>query len=138
MERTFNFSKSYRTQYALVATVSTATNKYFLFFLVREGILSLIVLFTLTQNEARHVMDSTFIQGRIDATKLQIVAMEDALLALADGTILSYTLDTGQTRQTVTKNDVSSVNRVLNSLYNRCATLEARLNGAGGIGRPCW
>lgn len=83
-------------------------------------------------------MDSAFIQGRIEATKLQIIALEDALLDLASGTILSYTLDTGQTRQTVTKNDISSVNRVINSLYNRCATLDVRLHGAGGIGRPSW
>jgi len=109
-----------------------------LFFYRLGGILLLIVLFIFTHHEARHVMDSTFIQGRIDATKLQIVALEDALLDLASGVILSYTFDTGQTRQTVTKNDVSSINRVINSLYNRCATLDARLNGAGVIGRPCW
>ena len=83
-------------------------------------------------------MDRTFIQGRIDATKLQIVTYEDAALALAGG-VQSYTLDTGQSRQTVTKLDLSAIQNTIESLYNRCATLEARLNGSGTItARPAW
>lgn len=83
-------------------------------------------------------MDRTFIQARIDATKLEIVAYEDALLALASG-VQSYSLDTGQSRQTVTKLDLSAINRTIESLYNRCATLEARLNGSGVVtARPGW
>lgn len=83
-------------------------------------------------------MDLTFIQGRIDATKLQIVAYEDAALALAGG-VQSYTLDTGQSRQTVTKLDLSAIQNTIDSLYNRCATLEARLNGSGTVTvRPAW
>jgi len=83
-------------------------------------------------------MDRTFIQARIDATKLQIVAYEDAALALASG-VQSYTLDTGQSRQTVNKLDLSAINKTIDSLYNRCATLEARLNGSGTLtARPAW
>lgn len=83
-------------------------------------------------------MDRTFIQGRIDATKLQIVAYEDAALALAGG-VQSYTLDTGQSRQTVTKLDLDAIQKTIESLYNRCATLEARLNGSGAVtARPAW
>lgn len=83
-------------------------------------------------------MDRTFIQARIDATKLLIVAYEDASLALASG-VQSYTLDTGQSRQTVNKLDLSAINRTIESLYNRCATLEARLNGSGVVtARPGW
>lgn len=83
-------------------------------------------------------MDRTFIQGRIDATKLQIVAYEDAALALAGG-VQSYTLDTGQSRQTVTKLDLDAIQKTIESLYNRCATLEARLNGSGTVtARPAW
>ena len=77
-------------------------------------------------------MDRTFIQGRIDATKLQIVAYEDAALALAGG-VQSYTLDTGQSRQQVTKLDLADIQKTIESLYNRCATLEARLNGSGTL-----
>ncbi len=83
-------------------------------------------------------MDRTFIQARIDATKLQIVAYEDAALALAGG-VQSYTLDTGQSRQTVTKLDLDAIQKTIDSLYNRCATLEARLNGSGTVtARPAW
>lgn len=83
-------------------------------------------------------MDCTFIQARIDATKLQIVAYEDAALALANG-VQSYTLDTGQSRQVVTKLDLSDLQKTIDSLYNRCATLEARLNGSGTVTvRPAW
>lgn len=83
-------------------------------------------------------MDRTFIQGRIDATKIQIVAYEDAALALAGG-VQSYTLDTGQSRQTVTKLDLDAIQKTIESLYNRCATLEARLNGSGTVTvRPTW
>ena len=83
-------------------------------------------------------MDSTFIQARITATKAQIVAYEDAILALASAGIQSYKLDTGQTVQTVTKLDLTALNKTVDSLYNRCATLEARLNGGTIIGVPAW
>ena len=43
-------------------------------------------------------MDAAFLQARIDATKAQIIAYEDAATALAGGGVQSYTLDTGQTR----------------------------------------
>ena len=83
-------------------------------------------------------MNKAFIHGRIDSTKLQIVAYEDAALALASG-VQSYTLDTGQSRQTVTKLDAKEIQHMIDSLYNRCATLGARLNGSGTITvRPAW
>ena len=82
---------------------------------------------------------AAFIQSRIDATKAQIVAYEDATIALATDGIQSYKLDTGQTIQNVTKLDLIALNKTLDSLYNRCATLEARLNGTGTvIGVPRW
>jgi hypothetical protein len=82
-------------------------------------------------------MDRTFIQGRIDATKAQIIAYENAATALAGG-VQSYTLDTGQDRQTVTRLELRSIQKTIDQLYNRCVTLEARLNGGTVIGRPGW
>lgn len=85
-------------------------------------------------------MDADFLQARIDATKLLIVAYEDALLALSarDG-IKTYKIDTGQSVQTVTAEDIGPMNKIVDSLYNRCATLEARLNGSGVVTvRPCF
>lgn len=83
-------------------------------------------------------MDATFLQARIDATKAQIIAYEDAATSLGGG-VQSYTLDTGQTRQTVTRVDLADLNRTIESLYNRLATLEARRNGTGVVtGLPSW
>ncbi len=82
---------------------------------------------------------STFLQERITKTKEQIVALEDAAAGIMSGAIVSYTLDTGQSRQTVTKANVNQINTAIDSLYNRLATLEARCNGGGTvIGRPAW
>ena len=82
-------------------------------------------------------MDKTFIQERITATKAQIVAYEDAVLALAGG-VQHYSLDTGQSKQVVTKFDVIDMQKIIDSLYNRCATLEARINGGVVTMRPGW
>ena len=75
-------------------------------------------------------MNDAFLIGRIEATKQQIIAYEDAALALASG-VQYYLLDTGQTRQTVTNLDLKALESTIESLYNRCATLEARLTGSG-------
>lgn len=84
-------------------------------------------------------MDSSFIQDRITATKAQIIVYEDAALAIGTGGIEEYLLDTGQTRQRVTKLNLDVLQKVIDGLYNRCATLEARLNGSGvTIGKPAW
>ena len=71
-------------------------------------------------------MDAEFLQGRIDATKAQIIAYEDAITALTSGGVQSYTLDTGQSRQTVTRLELSTLNNALDGLYNRLVTLQAR------------
>lgn len=78
-------------------------------------------------------MNPAFIQARINATKAAIEAAEDAELALVGGGIQSYTLDTGQTRQTVTKANITELRNYIDALYNRCATLEARLTGGGVV-----
>lgn len=84
-------------------------------------------------------MNRTFLQARITATQAQIIAYETAIDAIVVGGIASYTIDTGQTNQTVTKLNLATTQRTLDSLYNRCATLEARLTGSGVITvRPGW
>lgn len=83
-------------------------------------------------------MDATFIQERITATKAAIVAYEDAITALGTSNVQSYELDTGQDRQRVTRADLKDLNATVDSLYNRCATLEARLNGGSVTVGPAW
>lgn len=83
-------------------------------------------------------MTPTYIQARITATEALITAYEAALLALGTGGVQSYTLDTGQSRQTVTKLDLPALQRTLDSLYNRLVTLQARLSGGTVMAVPAW
>ena len=84
-------------------------------------------------------MDTEFLQRRIDATKLAIVAYEDAILQLTTGTVLTYSLDTGQTTQSVTKIDVVRLQAQLDAMYNRLTMLGARLTGNGAVRVvPAW
>lgn len=80
-----------------------------------------------------------FLQERIAATQAQIIAYEAAVEALVTGGVQNYMIDTGQTRQSVTKLDLKALQEEIDRLYNRCATLEARLNGSGTVNvRPVW
>jgi hypothetical protein len=79
--------------------------------------------------------DSTWIQERIDATKALIVEYEAAMLALSSGA-QSYTLNTGETSQTVMKSGLGSVRETLSMLENRLAHYQAKLCGSGVIMRP--
>lgn len=84
-------------------------------------------------------MDRDYILTKITSTKAQIDAFETAITTLAaNGAPQSYTIDTGQTRQTVTRSDIPSLSRMIDSLYNRLATLEARLYGSSIAARPGW
>jgi len=84
-------------------------------------------------------MDNTFLTDRINKTKEMIIALEDAFIQLSNGTIESYTLDTGQSVQKVTNQNIREISKTVDSLYNRLATLEARLTGNGvNIGMPAW
>lgn len=70
------------------------------------------------------MVDAAWIEERITQTKATIVAIETAILALSSGA-QSYTLDTGQSRQTVTKANLSE-------LKNTLKYFEDRLNGLEG------
>lgn len=84
-------------------------------------------------------MSRAFFAARIAKTEALIEVYEDALAALgAEGGVQSYSIDTGQSRQNVTRADVPSINRMLDTLYNRLATLEARVHGGSTVARPDW
>jgi hypothetical protein len=84
-------------------------------------------------------INSTWLETRITAVQAQIDAYESAILALGTGNIQWYDLDTGQTRQRVTKLDLGDLNNVLGSLYNRFSMLCVRKNGTGvTISKPGW
>lgn len=74
--------------------------------------------------------ERVWIQERIARTKEMIVSHENALVALASGH-QSYTLDTGQTRQVVTENQVSQVRLSLAQLELRLSDYQQRLAERG-------
>jgi hypothetical protein len=84
-------------------------------------------------------MSTTFWQTRLTAVEAEILAIEAAILALTTGGVVSYTLDTGQTRQLVTKLDLPGLDKMLDSALNRYATIQARCTGSGVVNvRPCF
>lgn len=81
--------------------------------------------------------DAEWGAARIARTKTLIEAYEDAIEALSTGAS-SYTLDTGQTKQAVTKSNIDSLRLALNNLENRLSTLQARYCGASTRVIPSW
>ncbi len=84
-----------------------------------------------------------WVNARIARTQSTIVALETAIEALAGGA-QSYTLDTGQTRQSVTKANLSELRNMLKFYEERLAGLEAELavtsgtTGSTGYARPAF
>lgn len=82
---------------------------------------------------------TTWLQNRITATQTQIEAYENAIAALLSDGVQSYSLNTGQTTQNVTKFDLPSLESTLDALYNRYTVLCNRLNGGGTFNvKPYW
>jgi len=77
----------------------------------------------------------TWIQSRITALETAIVAYETAMIALASGA-QSYSLDTGQTRQSVTKTDVGSMRLAMKAAVSMREAYQAQLGGSSFIGIP--
>ncbi len=67
------------------------------------------------------------------AVRAIIKNLEAALIALADPTITSYSLDTGQSVQRVTRRDISRLTADLESAYSLLSTLQTRSSGRGTI-----
>ena len=83
--------------------------------------------------------DKTFLMARLMRTRELIVAYENAVTSLLTDGIQSYTLNTSQSTQTVTKFDLNNLNMTIDALYNRCATIEARLGmNNTTLGVPAW
>jgi len=84
------------------------------------------------------VITTEWLEARIAAKQVAIVAYEAAILALASGA-QTYSLDTGQTRQTVTKANLTEMRKTLAELNAELEALDRQVNGATPTyGRPCW
>lgn len=79
-----------------------------------------------------------YLTQRIDATKAMIEKYEVAMDSAGGAGIASYTLDTGQNRTTVVRMNVTELRKTVDQLYNRLATLEARLFGRPVTVAPLW
>lgn len=80
--------------------------------------------------------DREWLEARLAATEELIIAYEEAILRVAgsDGTngAISYSLDTTQTRVTVTRASLGESRLMLQSLENKRAVLRVKLGYAGG------
>lgn len=79
--------------------------------------------------------DNEWLDKRIARIEALIEKHEDAIEAVAGGA-QSYSLDTGQTRQTVTKANLAELRIALKELENRRSELRTRRYGASFIARP--
>jgi len=84
-------------------------------------------------------MDNAYLQAQITKIKAQIELYNTAINAIIIGGAESYSLDTGQSIQKVTKLNVASLQKVLDGLYNQLDVFQQRLNGNGSVTvRPQW
>jgi len=74
-----------------------------------------------------------FLCEQIPVIKTQITAVNAAVLYLLNNPHKSYQLDTGQSSQRVTRDDIDMLNKQVDILSNRLVELELRCNGGGTI-----
>ena len=67
---------------------------------------------------------------RLEKAKTRVEDLEAAISGLADGSIMSYQLDSGQTRTLVTKQQISQIVLALERALNDVSVLDARVNGS--------
>jgi hypothetical protein len=84
-------------------------------------------------------ISNAFLDDRITATEAAIVAYEAAITSLTANPTLSYSLDTGQGKQSVTRQDLAKLQEGLDGLYERLENLCTRRNGGGStVMRPAY
>ena len=76
-------------------------------------------------------MADTYLAAKKIQVEQVIDALFDTILQLSSGAVQSYTLDTGQGKQIVTREDLSNLNNQLNSYLNMRDVLCARTEGGG-------
>ncbi len=78
-------------------------------------------------------VDVEWVQARIDATKAAIVSVEEAILTLATTNTASYSLNSGQTQQPVTRNQIGSLRALLPQLEDRLQFYQTKLCGGAAV-----
>lgn len=69
---------------------------------------------------------------RLASLKTRIETYESAINGLAAGTISSYSLDTGQTKTSITKYNVNDYEALLQNLMSQYVALNCSIYGGGG------
>ena len=78
-------------------------------------------------------MSCDFYKHRINVFKEQLAAYDAAILALLTGTVQSYELDTGQSKQKVTKLDLASLQKAQDFIQNEIVKLERQCAGTAVV-----
>lgn len=73
---------------------------------------------------------ATFAEERLAAAKAQLIQVDAAITTVLGGGT-SYSLDSGQTRQSVTRSSLSELRAMQAYLEQRIQTLDAAVNGTG-------
>lgn len=79
-------------------------------------------------------------KNQLEDSKMLLVQLDAAISALSgtlaeSGGTTSYTIDTGQDRQQVTRADLPNLIARRSALINQIADLESRVNGRGAVRR---
>lgn len=83
-------------------------------------------------------MDATFLLARKTAWEAQLVALDAAILFLLANPTESYELDTGQSRQRVTRAKLLDLQNTYDLMFDRYSTFCVRISGASIIARASW
>lgn len=78
-------------------------------------------------------MTPEFIQARIDFYEALIPNLETTILGLSQGDKRSYSLNTGQTTESVTKKDLTRLEGILQTATDRLEAYQQRLNGGSSV-----
>ncbi len=81
-------------------------------------------------------MTDQFLVDQVAKIEDQINDLNEAITFLYANPHKSYTLDSGQTRTTVTRNDIDELNNLIDKLLNRRSTLLTRINGSVSLIEP--
>lgn len=76
---------------------------------------------------------ATWWEERLTKAQTRVEELETAISGLTDGSVMSYQLDSGQTRTLVTKQQMSQIYIALERAMNDVSVLDARVNRSAAL-----
>lgn len=83
-------------------------------------------------------MNKEFYEERIEKTKEMIVAYEEAVLFLVANPTRSYTFETGQSQQEVTRFDIDKLRESITSLLSLLEYYNDQISNSVTLNVPAW